>query len=579
MRTTMALAAFCAVGAGGAVVGANSDVAMKGSDTLEDVTQEILASCGIPTSTTYIGGGSSAGEAALINAASGSTAQTIAPMSRFLRGSPNGGNPTGVCKHSGGPSTSEALAFALDGMAITADGTSASGCGGLAASGSFSFGDENGDGTTDFGGTYTLKAGAGGAAWRDALRLLYGGQPNDVAGNNLTANPKQCNSDARRALAKNWNALFEGECATCTDGIRHLWRRGDRSGTTDTFLSLVNLASMPAVGTNVTPTNSPFCNGGDFDDADPIRVGCSNDPTTAAHAEQVCGPDAPGGVPNLGNLGLLLPIFVPEGVGLSTADLYPSTPCTQGVFKYAAVPSGTTICPNGVPPVAAKCLAPVIRTGSTGAFTYNFSCLSNRTRPAGSVDGRQYNLVLRNSAGAIRRDSSSRQVTGAFYRIHTTASLSGVTCDEDTATKQIGCLTKASPCSIGFAGMEAIDPAVVNPAPIGVPVNGIAPTTATVQALVLTPSTADDYPLSRKLYLSTMLGFENVTGHERSLVECFSTRNPHVDNAVAATGFVPLPTGFGVGCEDFNDTTCGAATNVNACANNPSPIPTTGGAP
>ena len=111
------------------------------------------------------------------------------------------------------------------------------------------------------------------------------------------------------------------------------------------------------------------------------------------------------------------------------------------------------------------------------------------------------------------------------------------------------------------------------------PVNGIAPSTATVQNLVLTPSTADDYPLSRKLYLSTMIGFENVTGHERSLVECFSTRDPHVDDAVAATGFVPLPSGFGVGCEDFNDTACGAASNVNACANNPSPIPTNDGTP
>lgn len=71
----------------------------------------------------------------------------------------------------------------------------------------------------------------------------------------------------------------------------------------------------------------------------------------------------------------------------------------------------------------------------------------------------------------------------------------------------------------------------------------------------------------------------NVTAHERSLVECFSTREPHVDDAVAATGFVPLPSGFGVGCEDFNDTACGAASNVNACANNPSPIPTNDGTP
>src|SRR5262249_38133225 len=72
-----------------------------------------------------------------------------------------------------------------------------------------------------------------------------------------------------------------------TAGVKHAYRRGDSSGTTDTFLSLLN---APASGT------TPFCNGAEKEDKAPIRRMCDQ-------TEQVCEAD--------GTLGLVLPIVVP----------------------------------------------------------------------------------------------------------------------------------------------------------------------------------------------------------------------------------------------------------------------------
>jgi cysteine-rich repeat protein len=86
-----------------------------------------------------------------------------------------------------------------------------------------------------------------------------------------------------------------------------------------------------------------------------------------------------------------------------------------------------------------------------------------------------------------------------------------------------------------------------------------------------------EYPLARKLYLNTLVGFENVAGQELSLARCFAgtglSGSATIDAMVAMHGFVPL--GVAPYCEDFNEVSlCGVpGPNTNACTNNPSPLP------
>ena len=87
MKKTMLVATFLAVGAGSAGVSALSNIKLAGSDTLKDFTLTVITAAACPASVglTYIGGGSGAGENAMI-----AGTQTTAPMSRFLGGTAAG---------------------------------------------------------------------------------------------------------------------------------------------------------------------------------------------------------------------------------------------------------------------------------------------------------------------------------------------------------------------------------------------------------------------------------------------------------------------------------------------------------
>jgi len=100
---------------------------------------------------------------------------------------------------------------------------------------------------------------------------------------------------------------------------------------------------------------------------------------------------------------------------------------------------------------------------------------------------------------------------------------------------------------------------------VALKIKALEPTVSCIQSFT--------YPITRKLYFSSMLGFESVTGQERALAECEAT--PSIINAaLTGHGFVPLPNGGQPYCEDFNEQMlCGAAANVNACANNTGAIP------
>ena len=96
------------------------------------------------------------------------------------------------------------------------------------------------------------------ADWKDVLAVVYAGQNHTSARALLgttskTRNPARinCASPVRKALADNWGTLFNTNCAATGDPLncvklKHAFRRGDLSGTTDTFVTLVGLAGSGA---------------------------------------------------------------------------------------------------------------------------------------------------------------------------------------------------------------------------------------------------------------------------------------------------------------------------------------------
>lgn len=588
MRAAMvASATFLLIGGGASVVGALDNVALQGSDTLEEVTKDVLMACPGATSAgiSYAGGGSSTGENAM---AAGR--QTVSPMSRFL-------NATNAnCQN--GP-TAEGLVIGLDGLSIVAGQTNAAACGGGAV-----YSNTKSIAVTDAAGNPVVNC-VGCASgtnqyviqdWKDMIALVFAGkhhvpritvQNPDATRPNLQAFYYDCNSDVRRSLVNNWANLFEGSCsgAGCTQ-LTHAYRRSDLSGTTDTFLSLVGLDSMPLAQGVPGASRRPnvFCNAygpdntyyaagtepagvrgyvgtfggqGDYQDNDPIRRPCQT-------GEQICRAD--------GTLGLVLPIEVPAN--LTNAQNYTTATCTPGFFRLLRPGTGINVCPNGAGLLIGKCFQPYIDNGDG---TINSDCVNSRTNIQGFArngmrDGRAYNLNMRNADGTYRRDNLNRFVTGAFHRLHVASTIAAgaQTCRKATSTDQIGCLVQANPCAFGFAGREADQ----QPGAVALTINGLAPTQQNIENLVLTPQTSDDYVLARKLYFNSIIGFQNVTGGELALARCMSDSSI-VGPVMTARNFVPVP--GGVLCEDFNETQSGcpaprATVNTDACIGNPAGV-------
>jgi len=673
MRSTIATATFAALAAGTVGVGALDNIPnMVGSDTLDALTVAVINSCkagGECLGLNYLGTGSGNGQAALAN-----NSQSVAPMSRPLN--------SGVCSNAGRV-TAEGIVVALDALSIA--GNPANVC----ASG------------IDYTGT---TAGATSNDWRNVLRQIYTGMP--TGSNNILT--RDCNNAARVALLNDWDAIFRGACtgkdcntdshpsagtaasppaqrydinnAIVEPGLRHAFRRDEESGTTDVFLTLLNLntisfsqngpTTVPAITAGANNAfralaNSAFCNARrptdtnapvtvpasasgpasvipetvslgtvpagftgwdhdnnaatpvqwrglvsdryfpEFQDQDPVRRRCVGNNTTSATLpnEQVCGAD--------GKLGVVLPINPPP---LPTvAETYPTTACASGDFEFGPAvtrPNGIGLrCPNGDEAVGApaQCRLPRAADGS-------FNCLNRggswslvagvlQFSPGGApavidgetpgetvgrpdIDGRVYNLILRNAAGAPRTigrpDPASvtnpliqAPIVGAFYRIHSTRSLllppnSGTaTCQKPDATQQLGCLALSSPCSLSFAGAESV---ALNPGTADVLVNGVEGTTPNVQNLVTGGTPV--YPFARKLYINSLRGFHDpnlaagatlATDGETDLVRHFFSDIPGIVNP-STFGYVALP--FANFCEDFNENAvCAsvAAPNNNGC--------------
>jgi hypothetical protein len=610
MRTKIAAAIFLLVGGGAGAVGALDNINMLGSDTIGLMTKDVINNCSGATGINYLGTGSGNGESRMATTAAGTAtppnAQTASPMSRFLKGSTN----ALTCAVNSG-TTASGLAVALDGIALVANGTSAAAaCGGIAFSKALPVAGAACPGCV--GGTYTA------ADAFDFIRVAwYGIHHNDPTG----ATP-DCNSDVRKTMLGNYANIFQTACpggtTACPTGVRHLWRRDDASGTTDTFNTLVGGGAATGKFCNVngglTTGNGQVLGGTakygfDFQDNDPIRVTCSGNGLTTG--EQVCGDAAQG---HAHTLGTLLTIFIPDSKDVPAANTYPTSICSPGVV--AALPATRStysgLCPAGNQSFGGKCFSSMFRNPDG---SLNANCIQAigtgrcpTLTPAGA-DCRGANLWLRNPDGSLAVDTSftasltaapttppngavGRFFLGAFYKIHTTTrepNGTGVCTAPSSSTEQIGCLSSvADPCTIGFAGRSAAD---VAPA-VALNVGGVVNDVPHIQNLVTLgayPASPTTYPLARKLYFTSMIGFgaTGVSGQEAALARCYAD-DAFMDSAagtpahiITANGFVVMPAGAGgrrARCEDFDEVASGCtgagATNSNACAANVAPLPT-----
>jgi ABC-type phosphate transport system substrate-binding protein len=602
MRTSIAGATFLLLGAGAAAVGAadtNGDnLALNGSDTLFKVTNDVINTCAAQLSghgITYVGGGSGVGAGAM---AAATPNQKLAPMSRPLKKSEYCGLTNGSDQ-----TKTEGLLLGLDGVSNMV-GTENACSGNLATAGTFKYPDP-----ATGPNTYTI------ASSLDVLRLLYAGLDNTGAYN--------CAGDARKSLVKQWSRLFDAACAAgkCDGstngngsvqptGVTHVWRRSDLSGTTDAFVSLVGFSGRGIGGNPIVPgaatAANPFCNsadaqdttgatkslGGqaDYSDKDPIRTACDDNDT-------VCERD--------GTLGLVLPVLLPDVSGVTANDEYPANSgaaCTACVLSKTGDP--TLACPKGGPKKLGRCYQPATAGG-------DLHCNANLAKKCfGDLagDGRVYNLPLKtvqgNEKGQYLLDGNGNLATGSFYRLHQTApstySAGTITCAQPDDTAQIGCLVGADPCSVGFAGREA-DQQSNNQA---LSVNGLLPTNQNISNLLdggafcdashacpsgqtcnsifkqCFPTGEVVYPITRKLWLATIFGFQSLQGGEAILASCFADNN-NSGTAIQNRNFVKLPSP-GVKCVDYDETAVSSqqppqvppgcdvtGTNVDACASLP----------
>jgi hypothetical protein len=434
------------------------------------------------------------------------------------------------------------------------------------------------------GGSYTFDG------WRDVLRVLYAGMEHG-AGSDLAL--RDCDSDLRRSLAESYSSLFEGGCSSGTCGaVTRAFRPGDLSSASILLLSALGLPEASA---------SPYCNArratdtwaappappsqppnappyyADFQDNDPIRRSCAgtgnlpltpggeppNEPT-----EQVCS--------GRGDLGLVLPIAPPPVTATNSPVPYPVTPCSRGKFVFGAAPSkpsagtpsGTSdYCPNGDAPFFVnRCLLPATIESDTRCLNGRNNLPAFEFNPATAIatDGRVYNLHLRRDAvGNYARDTATHSIVGAFYRIHSTRTLTTPanqnTCTQAESGDQLGCLAQASACSLSLAEKRA----GLFSGTRNVALGGIEPTVPNIQRAL---NAADPlaYPLVSKVYLNSMMGLLGLTDVEsNSLWTCWQ-QAPVMGAATIDAKYVPL--GQNPICVDFDERQCsGVDLNKNSC--------------
>ena len=623
----------------GAGTAAAQPFPLRGSDTLLIFTEELIDICtpniDPATELFYQGGGSGLGAGEMA-----ASRQDIAPMSRFMNANTNECSRFGTNLGQGCQVALDAVAINAEdenqtpdagecntlrysgALTVRADANAAGNttidCGGAGLCTNHQNGADGTPGTADDTEDYTF------SDWRDVLRIIYGGQHAHVTATACSlSNPaasvvadRNCASDVRYTLANNWTNLFqEGSTCNSTDPdactqLKHAFRRDDASGTTEVFLEALGLPPFQS-GSRASLTIRPqrtFCNGLENEEEDPIRRDCDlQHPSGTTGLQNLCNPtraalrgakhDTPPDPVNsyastvsmwfggpttdpagaVGDLGLVLPMMIPEASNHPFGEARCSNLPNRGSFALAAMPSSppvpplpasSRLCPNGTARAGGLCFWP-LQAGSTPSAP-DFECTANKlNRPTSGfdIDGRGYNLIPRNPNGTLKTVERvnpntdavyQRNVTYATYRLHeltvlnggtyTTApggtplqtGTDGVGCQSDDATHQIGCLVGASPCSIGFAGLASID---VDPQPQkglalaarnAAGYGAVFPTKANVRRLndslvTCTPGTPGQqldgrYPIARGLWFNSLKGFEGADGVPGNFDNIVNTR-------------------------------------------------------
>ncbi len=298
-----------------------------------------------------------------------------------------------------------------------------------------------------------------------------------------------------------------------------------------------------------------------YQDNDPIRVPCAGNGHVNSRGEDVCNDD--------GNLGVVLPIPALDFIGNTTGltSFTAATECTSGATNsvagphvYKCAPSGSNVtaglCPNNDTPAGTGCLTPLGTSGgssTTQCMTTKATLINCLFGHCGS-DNRVYNLFSFTAAGGYNTYPVAEATgpvnivfAGGFGRIHQreVAQTGLKVCQLNDATDNIGCLVQADPQSVGYAGngadtWEARDPVAGHTGTgetTGLRVHGLS------AGVACTPGTdaTTNYPLWRKLYFSSIIGFENVTtAKELSLAEYESTA-AQIAPVMAQYDFFVLP--------------------------------------
>jgi cysteine-rich repeat protein len=392
-------------------------------------------------------------------------------------------------------------------------------------------------------------------------------------------------------------------------------------------------------------------------DNDPIRRPCLGTGAGNLSAENVCNLDGKLGVV----LSLPASDFITDPAlnGLGTAGVqYPTVACDNS-FLLAAAPAVYNCAPfniNNASPskhsgqcengdllsgANNQCYVPINVANNTSACLAKKSTFNGVTKNVSlpAVDGRAYNIHMRDgdtTDGAIAywhipifasaTATISRDFTGGMGRIHSQHVVFGggggtppaglVACQMLDVTDELGCLAQADACSIAYAGdgsttwnSRSNQGGITNPGGTvtgAMRVDGMNPNPTTVQASAscssgtcgtAPTSTQFPYPMARKLYVNSAVGFQNVLAQtagdsnvtgEIQLAEYLSDPTgtatgvaTPINTVMTNDGFFnmgPLNSAAGSNatfCEDYNQVmicNSGSGTNDNACSRNPSGI-------
>jgi hypothetical protein len=464
--------------------------------------------------------------------------------------------------------------------------------------------------TLEDGSSYPV--GANGMGWKDVLRLVYTGCANNQG--NCASIPRltRCTSSARKTIIDRWDYLVEsgvvsgdsevscpaaGACADNAQhdgGLRAAYRQDDISDMAGVFLSVLGLANDPnnylrsrktlvgITGWTAIPNSFMFCDGGQLEgftfDADPVldpaignfpklrtaaapTVNVQGDPITKpCKAEDVlCGYDK--------RIGVVRPIRSTQGT-----NWYPPFQCTKSLFDPVQwINTSKRVCPDGSSPSAGQCDLPYYLDTTVTPNTKHYNCVANLgTKPSDiptAYDGRAYNWVMKNdtsgapefiTAGILpqvaqwRQQMATLQTTG--FRIGGLIPAVNLVCEEQDATRNIGCIVGHTTCAMGSAGREAaaLSPYDKLQEPFRL-VNASGTITAPSDSALTTTDPTQAYPLASSLFINAIGGFRNITadclarggdegfcGDEVTIANAFLHPSGSTKSIIGDAGYTPL---------------------------------------